>query len=481
MRTLNGKHRTGNVLFIALLAMLMALPQALNAQSNIMYGASRNPLMNTANPAFFPSHSRVYLALPGVNLDFSSPLSYSSIFQYDTAEQKTYINANSLLDTLANGEKIRFGTNIHAFGLGLNFNNFFITLSAQAKADIGFGLPNGLVTFLNEGNYNHVGDDAIELLDGNLVNVRLYDEFALGIGVRLLDDHLTVGFRAKVLNGYLDVSNAGSSLTLTTSPDYSTMTADMNLDMNYAGAIDFVYDSAQGKYTYNITNYLTNNYGVNFDLGVRYENDFLEASASIIDLGPGIHWNDNIKKIVSARENNTFTFTGMDVSTIMQGGTLDSTYSQMLIDSLKSLAEYKFVDGGEDYWTSIPTKVNVGGMFKLTPGVSAGLLFHGEFERGLVKVGEVFQNKTVGFYSRTSLLARVNIHDWVEVVAAASVLSSNGSWSWLNPGVGLTLTPFRTLQVYTFLDYISNIYLVDAKHLNVSVGLNLFLGSSSER
>lgn len=465
----------------ALLFAAMALPGTTNAQSNIMYGSSRNPLMNTANPAFYPSHSRVFLSLPGVNLDFSSPLSYSNIFQYDTAAQKTYINANNLLDTLANGDKIRFGTNIHALGLGLNFSSFFLTLSLQAKADIGFGLPQGLVTFLNEGNYNHVGDDAIELLDGNLVSVRLYDELALGLGIRLMDDHLTIGARAKILNGYLDVSNAGSSLTLTTAPDYSSMTADMNLDMNYAGAIDFVYDSVGKKYDYKITSYTTNNYGFNVDLGARYENDFFEVSASIIDLGPGIHWNDNIKKIVSARDNNTFTFTGADVSTMMQGGTLDSTYSQMLIDSLKSLAEYKIVDGGEDYWTAIPTKVNVGGMFKLTPGVSAGVLFHGEFERGLVKVGDVFKTKNVGFYSRTSLLARVNIHDWVEVVAAASVLSSNGSWSWLNPGVGLTLTPLRTLQIYTFLDYISNIYLVDAKHLNVSVGLNLFLGSSSER
>ncbi len=466
---------------VALLMAAMALPQALNAQSNIMYGSSRNPLMNTANPAFFPSRSKVYLSLPGVNLDFASPLAYSSIFQVDTAAQKTYINANSLLDTLANGEKIRFGTNINAVGLGLNFGNFFLTLSAQAKVDLGFGLPQGLVTFLSEGNYGHTDDDVIELIDGNLISARVYGEGALGLGVRLMDDHLTVGARIKMLVGYLDLSNAGSSLTLATAPDYSTMTADLNLDMNYAGAVNLTRDTVTGRTDFQIGSYFPQNYGLNFDLGAHYKNDLLEVSASIIDLGPGIHWTENIKKVVSARESNTFTFSGVDVTTLMHGGTLDSTYSQMLIDSLSTLAEYKVIDGGNDYWTSIPTKVNVGGMFRLTTGVSAGLLFHGEFERGLVKVGEVFKTQNVGFYSRTSLLARINIHDWVEVVASASVLTSNGSWSWTNPGVGLTLTPFRTLQIYTFLDYISNIYLVDAKHLNVSVGLNLFLGNSSER
>ena len=191
---------------VALMMVAMAMPEVLNAQSNIMYGSSRNPLMNTANPAFFPSRSRVYLSLPGANLDFSSPLAYSSIFQVDTAAQKTYINANSLLDTLANGEKIRFGTNVNAVGLGLNFGKFFLTLSAQAKVDLGFGLPQGLVTFLNEGNYGHTGDDVIELLDGNLISARAYGEGALGVGIRLMDDHLTIGARVKMLVGYLDLS-----------------------------------------------------------------------------------------------------------------------------------------------------------------------------------------------------------------------------------------------------------------------------------
>jgi hypothetical protein len=462
----------------SLLVAAVTLIGSVNAQSNIMYGSSRNPLMNTANPAFFPSHSRAYLSLPGVNLDFSSPLAYSSIFSYDSTQNKTIINANSLLDTLANGEKIRLGSNINAAGLGIDFGKFFITLSAQAKLDFGFGLPQGLVTFISEGNYGHTGEDAIELLDGNLVNARLYDEIALGFGVKL-GENLTVGLRAKLLNGYLDISNGGSSLTLTTAPDYSTMTADMNLDMNYAGAIDFEYDSVKGKYNYKINNYMPKNYGLNIDLGVRYATDLFEVSASIIDLGPGIHWAENINKIVSAREDNTFTFTGVDVSNLMQGGTLDSTYSQVLIDSLKALAEYKVVDGGDDYWTSIPTKVNVGGMFHITKGVSAGLLFHGEFERGLVKVGDVFKTKNVGFYSRTSAIARVNLYDWVEVVASASMLTSNNKINWFNPGIGLTLTPLRAFQVYTFIDYISNLYLIDAKHLNVSVGLNIFFGSSS--
>lgn len=469
--------KTTRIFIAAAITLLLAVPLKISAQSNIMYGSTRNPLMNSANPAFFPNHSRFYLSLPGANVNFSSPLAYSSIFKYDTATQKTNINLNSILDTLTD-DKLRLGTNINAIGFGIDFGKFFLTFSTQAKVDFGFGMPKGIYTFLTEGNANYTGDNVLELLDGNLVSARVYGEGALGFGIRL-NDYLTIAARAKFLVGYLDLSDAGSSLTIRTEPDYSAMTANLDFNMNYTSAIDIQVDSATNETSATVRSYFPKNYGLNFDLGARYATDLFEVSASIVDLGPGIHWTDGIKRIVPAKDDNSFTFSGVEASTVLQGGTLDSTYSQMLIDSLKTLTEYKFVDGGEAYWTSIPTKVNVGGMLHVTEGFSAGLLFHGEFERGMVKVGEVFKNKNVGFYSRTSLIARVNIHDWVEVVASASVLSSNGHWNWVNPGFGVTLTPFRAFQIYAFLDYISNLYLVDAKNLNVSVGLNLFLGSSS--
>ena len=91
------------LLLLTAFVAILAFPQHANSQSNLMYGSSRNPLMNSANPAFFPSHSKVYISLPNANINFTSPLSYNSIFQYDSTQQKTYINANSIIDTLTDG------------------------------------------------------------------------------------------------------------------------------------------------------------------------------------------------------------------------------------------------------------------------------------------------------------------------------------------------------------------------------------------
>ena len=156
-------------------------------------------------------------------------------------------------------------------------------------------------------------------------------------------------------------------------------------------------------------------------------------------------------------------------------------FAQMLIDTLKTLGEYKIIDGGDPYWTSIPTKINLGGMFNINEYFSTGLHFHGEFERGLVKDGDEFKSKLTGFFTRTSLLGRANVKDWMEFIISASVLQSHGNWDWFNPGAGLTLTPFRTLQLYLFVDYISALPIVDAKQVNLTFGLNVLIARSNNK
>lgn len=467
------------IIALAALSLLLCLPMTSKAQSSLMYGSSRNPLMNTQNPAFFPSRSRVYVTLPNFSIGLNSPASVNSLAKYDPEQDKTIINANSLLDTLSS-DNFRLGLNLVPFGFGFNLNKLFFTFSTQLKTQLAFGIPQGIVTFLNEGNYYHTGDDVIELINGNFINATVYSEAALGAGYRI-NDNLTVGLRLKGLMGVLDLSNGGSSLTLQTDPNYTALTANLNLDMNLAMPGEIVHDSDSNITNVNFSNFKPGNYGACFDLGARYATDRFEVSASILDLGPGIKWTEGIHKVVSARENNSLTFTGMDISETMHGGQIDTGFAQMLIDSLKSMLDYKIIDGGDPYWTRIPTKFNLGGMYNFNSYLSAGLHFHGELEHGLVKDGDEFKSKLTGFFSRTSLLARANVKDWLELVVTASVLQSHSNWDWFNPGIGITFTPFRTAQFYLFLDYISALPIIDAKQLNLSFGFNLLIARSNNR
>lgn len=464
------KKRFARLAALFSLATIMAIPQLGNTQSSIVYGSSRNPLMNSENPAFFPSRSKVYLMLPGINLGLQSPVAFNDVFQLDSTGTKSYINANNLLDDLTDNGRIRVNTTIQAVGLGLNFDKFFITLSSQFKVDAAVQMPRGLYTFLTEGNANYTGDRYLELIDGSFAVARAYAEGAVGFGYRI-NDNITVGGRAKLLTGYLDLSDAGNTTArLYTDPNYTSITGVANLDMNFTSILEEEtdpLDPTKKKWKMGKNFFPTKNSGFTIDLGGRYATDRFEVSMSINDLGPGIHWTDNVKRIVSKEGESSFTFTGVDVSQWMQGGEMDSTVISQLLDSLKRFTKYDTRDG-EAYWTRIPVKLNLGGMYNFNSFLSAGAHFHGEFG-------------CFGNYTSTSFIARFNLKDQIEIVALASAISNNGEMDWFNPGVGITVTPGRVFQIYTMLDYISNFYLVKAKSVNISFGINLFFGSSDNR
>lgn len=471
--------RSRKSLCLAVMAIaLLAIPTSISAQnSNILYFATRNPHSNSVNPAFFPSHNRMFIALPSANIDFTSPLSYSDIFTYNPGDTATTINLNTILDTLSNNGRIRLGTHVKGAAVGFRFGSSFLTASASANVNMGLSLPQGLITLAKEGNYNYTGDNYIELIDGQLLTLRAYGEGAIGFGHNF--GKLTVGVRAKMLVGYYDYSMNGSSMRLYTANDYSSLRADLDLQVHNTSAVDISYDSVTGSVNVNKENinYFPNNRGFNFDLGVRYDNGIFDLSASIIDLGKGIHWQDNVKSIVNANGTAGVTFSGIDIDSLFVSGTIDSTYLQQLVDSIKTMTQFQEIEG-EQYWTSIPTKVNLAGIMRITPMISAGIMFHGEFERGLTRVGDVFKTRTIGFYSNTSLLGRINLLDWVELAASFSVVTNNGSVNWFNPGIGITLTPLRAIQVYAAMDYISNRYVIDAKQFNVTAGLSLMFGNN---
>lgn len=473
------KAQNSRKLFVALFALLMlVVPAQVMAQnSNILYVSSRNPHSNSVNPAFFPSRNRMFIALPCVNVDFTSPLSYSNIFTYNPGDTITTINVNNILDTLSHDGRIRLGTNVRGAAIGFRFGDNFLTASASANVNVGFSLPKGLLTLAKEGNYNYTGEDNyLELIDGQMLTLRAYGEGAIGFGRTF--GKLTVGVRAKMLVGYYDFSMGGTSMRLYTGDDYNSLRADLDLQIHNASAVEINVDSTTNQISVNTNNinYFPNNRGFNFDLGVRYDNGLFELSASVIDLGKGIHWQDNVSQLVNANGEAGITFTGLSVDSLFVNGKMDSNYLNQYVDSLKAMTQFSKVDGA-DYWTTIPTKVNLAGLVNITPTLSAGIIFHGEFERGLTRVGDVFKTRTVGFYSSTSILGRINLMDWIEIAASFSVISNNSQVNWFNPGLGITLTPFRAIQVYAAMDYISNRYIIDAKQFNITAGVSLMFGN----
>ena len=80
------------------------------------------------------------------------------------------------------------------------------------------------------------------------------------------------------------------------------------------------------------------------------------------------------------------------------------------------------------------------------------------------------------FRYNTTLSVGLNLFNWIELIAASSVVYDGQKLSPLNPGLGLIFTPATVLQTYFFVDYASSIHLVDMKAFNIKFGMNILIG-----
>ena len=84
------------------------------------------------------------------------------------------------------------------------------------------------------------------------------------------------------------------------------------------------------------------------------------------------------------------------------------------------------------------------------------------------------------FRFNTTLTFGVDIFNWAEVLVGSSLVYDGQNLDFFNPGIGLVLTPFKIIQMHLMADYISSIYLADAKAFNVRIGFNLLFGNGGK-
>lgn len=470
-----------NILLLALLLAAFASTQAQN--SNLIYSSQRMPQCNLANPAIFPARNNFFLILPGVNINFASPLAYSDIFQYTPGDSIATINANNIFESLSRDGRLSLNTELNTVGLGLKAGPLFLTGYLNAHMGFQLGIPTGLAKFLSQGNSAFRGEgNELYLLDGSLLDINAYAEAGVGLGVEVFQG-LTVGARFKMYNGYFNASTVNTMLRLYTADDISSIRTDLYYQLRMAGCFptdQIVQTDEEGNVSINIPSdlelsYMPNNRGYGIDLGARFEWRKFDFSASLQDLGASIRWDDNVQYATPTNDQSSFTFTGLEFNDcIDENGNFNLDFATLLLDSLNYMIQPTFAPG-EGYRTYLPTKLNLSAMYKLTPWLRLGAMYHGEFAHHST---DLLDNEAFNFRNyrgRTSVVGQVSLMDWIEVVANMAVVDDGNKVSWFNPGIGLDVSLFKMIQVYALMDYISNIYLVDAKSFNISFGLNIML------
>ena len=177
--------------------------------------------------------------------------------------------------------------------------------------------------------------------------------------------------------------------------------------------------------------------------------------ASILDIG-GIKWNDTYELYQDA----TFDWKGGDWS--QSGNSNDPNYREIedvmedLTDSISDA--FRFNDKAGSYSRALPTKVYLGGSYKLNDRVNVGA----------VSRTEIFNGKL-----RPSLSLSANTRVIRNFSASLSYSMVNNSYNNIGAGIAAKLGPF---QIYAVSDNLLAMNPNTAKTANLRFGLNMMFG-----
>lgn len=450
--------------------LILAFPlSSMGQETNTMYFMPRIPQMSFMNPAFQPE-CNFYLSFPGiseVNMNLgNNTLAYSDvIFQSPVSDSLiTFLhpeaNTSSFLNRLnpSNSLFTEFSTNL--FGFGFRSGNGYFSFHLKQRSDLQAAYPKDFMTLLLEGNQNMKGE-TMDFSNFNLfTNHHL--EYSFGYSGRI-EDKLGFGIRVKYLNGLAHLQSRDFNLQLYTSEAGDSISLASDIDLRGSLPLDVATDSTGfinevQDIKPSVTDIFSNP-GFALDFGVSYQvMDDLELSASVSDLG-FINYQNYVHNYTI---NGRFGFTGVDVSSELNGDESSEDPLDQVTDSLKENIRFSYA--GDQYLHFLGPRIFVGGNYSLNERVDLGLLSRTRFFGG-----EVYQSFTLSANTRPIR--------GISLSASYSVM--NRAYNNLGLGLALRLGPF---QVYTVSDVVSaGLWPEETKAFNLRFGLNFVFGCNPAR
>ena len=423
--------------------------------STLLYNSKHIPQKNVSNPAFFVN-SGGYMSFPSVNLDFSSPLSYNNCFKYSPDEDVLIIQTESILENLALQNELNMDLTVGILGFGFKAKRNFYTFGIQLRNNVSVGLPRDLLSFVVEGNIdeNDCGRN-LTLIDEDLLNISSYVEYAFGFG-RQMNDKITLGARAKLLQGVFNANTLETKVMLNTDPGIRTIGIDMDYLLRVSSPLSYNFDE------FEVLTYFPNNWGYALDFGLNYQiSNRISFAASVLDIGQ-IYWKENVAMITPTEGSGNITFSGLEWESLFsEEGQFNENFFSNLGDSLlNEMSQYDIDTISQNpYWETLPWKVNVSVNYDLNKVLGFSLMYRGE-------------KRKFDFYNSVTAGVNINLWDWLEIMACNTINDlENGDL--INPGAGFSMSLFKVLQLYTLVDYTDAEYLVDGKSFRFLFGLNL--------
>ncbi|MFY0607540.1 MAG: hypothetical protein JXR10_12560 [Cyclobacteriaceae bacterium] len=261
------------------------------------------------NPASLPE-GKVFIGLPvlsGIHLNFNNKFSYSD-FIGKSESGGSKIDLDKLLDSFQKNNMTSTTMTFSLFHFAVSTNtgkNFSIFANERIEMDLLY--PKSLMQFAIKGNGDNLGETV--KIGKTRMSATHFREIGLGYSMTVGKD-LSIGVRAKYLQGFLNLSTPGNfTADLTTdAEDYSLHLDLHNATLRTSGM--GVYQGESGNIATHMI--MNNNRGGAIDLGFNYNLDrFNTISASLVDIG-FISWKEDIKN--HTYSDTTMVYSGIDLS-----------------------------------------------------------------------------------------------------------------------------------------------------------------------
>ncbi|MGB5990411.1 MAG: DUF5723 family protein [Marinifilaceae bacterium] len=430
--------------------------------NNTLYFMRFSPQANSLNPAINPE-AKVWVGFPGFT---SLALQYNNnsfnledvLIKKGEGPKPVKIDIGNLYNAMSKNTTINLNSELALFSLGIKVKEQYFTLDIKHKNSFGMGFDKSFFGFFKNGPTKYMGK-TVQFGDTQM-NVLAYNEIALGYS-RVLnkESNFVVGGKIKLIMGVASLDMSDSNISMDIAPDGMSSRVRANMDVRIAGPLKF--NSLKGAefkiddMAFDDTDIVgtllgTNNLGLGIDIGAKYDinNDF-SLYASILDLG-FINWADGMHIKMKADydwKGANFTETAKNTST---------KALKELTDTLEK--KFKLKKEDNSYMQMLPTKIYIGGQYKVKEWLKAGLL-----------------NRTQFYNDRlyTSLTASANFKAWRRLSASVSYTMANNSYN--NIGFGFTAQA-GPLQLYLVTDNVLAANFTSTQLANVRLGLNIRVG-----
>ncbi len=433
---------------------------AINSNCKIYVSGLGVPLAGQILPAMHFNYDNNSFAYRDAIYKGSGALSDSLVTAFNSVE-----DGNKFIDKLHKRTYLRTELDINLLSVGYKYKDYYFSVGVRERIEARASFSHDLIQLAHEGNGAFLGKDAdIGGFGATMTHFREYD---LGASKKI-NNKLTVGVRAKLLFGKENLWTKKNNLTWNTNETDYAYNFDADMEFHTSSPIykidKFDYDFANDSLIFEDTIYenidtkdviMNNkNFGLGIDLGAIYKyNDKITLYASVTDLGY-IKWKTNTSTF---KVNGKFTFDGYDIQPYFtENDSVVTANNENFKDSVLQIFMPQY--DNESYISHLTPKFFIGGTYKFTDKINAGILAR----------GEVYQNK---LHSSLTLSGNTNFKKWFSASLSYSIMNN----SFTNLGIGL-MAKAGFAQFYVVTDNILAIWPQAARTVNFRMGINLLFG-----